>query len=328
MSKKKVGVLRGGPSAEYEVSLKTGKSVIDNLSARADLADKYEVLDIFIDKECVWHYQGAPIKPEKLFKKVDVVFNALHGAYGEDGTVQKLLDYFNMPYTGSTALASAVGMNKVLSKKVFKNYNLKTPLHTTVSKKDDLLTEITKLFKTFPMPAVVKPVNGGSSVGTAIARTMTDLETAVADALKYSNQALVEEFIAGKEATCGVVDNFRGEEVYSLLPVEIQKPADSTFFDFHAKYSGQSLEICPGNFTADEKKIIQDMAREAHKALGLRHYSRSDFIIHPRRGIYILETNTLPGLTGESLLPKSLKAVGCSLPDFLDHLLKLALNEK
>ena len=113
MLKKKVGVLRGGPSSEYEVSLKSGNSVIDNL------ADRYEVLDIYIDKKGIWHYLGIPVKPERIFKMVDVIFNALHGAYGEDGTVQKLLDYFKIPYTGSTALASAVGMNKLLSKNIY-----------------------------------------------------------------------------------------------------------------------------------------------------------------------------------------------------------------
>jgi len=322
MSKKKVGVLRGGPSSEYEVSLKSGKSVIDSL------VDRYEVLDIYIDKEGIWHYLGAPIAPEKVFKKVDVIFNALHGAYGEDGTVQKLLDTFGIPYTGSTALASAVGMNKVLSKKIYVNNEIKTPLHKTISKNDNVAEEVVKLFKTFPMPVVVKPVSSGSSVGTAIAKTMAELDVAVNDALKYSDTALIEEFIAGKEATCGVVDNFRNEKIYALLPVEIRKPTDSAFFDYNAKYSGQSQEICPGNFTEVEKKMMQQMAEEAHRALGLRHYSRSDFIIHPKRGIYILETNTLPGLTSESLMPKSLAAIGCSLPDFLDHLIKLALEGK
>ena len=322
MTRKKVGVLRGGPSTEYEVSLKTGKSVMDNL------ADKYEVLDIFIDKQGIWHYLGVPIEPQIVFKKVDVIFNALHGAYGEDGTVQKLLDYFRIPYTGSTALASAVGMNKVLSKNIYKNSKLKTPIHKTISKNNLSKAEIVNLFKTFPMPAVVKPVSGGSSVGTAIAKTLLDLENAVNEALKYSDTALIEEFIAGKEATCGVVDNFRGEVIYSLLPVEIRKPVDSAFFDYNAKYSGVPQEICPGNFTAEEKKIIQKMAKEAHEVLGLRHYSRSDFIVHPKRGIYILETNTLPGLTNESLLPKSLSAIGCTLPDFLDHLICLALEAK
>jgi D-alanine-D-alanine ligase len=322
MSKKKVGVLRGGPSSEYEVSLKTGKSVMDSLT------DRYEVLDIFIDKDGVWHYLGVPIKPENVFKKVDVIFNALHGAYGEDGTVQKLLDTFGIPYTGSTALASAVGMNKVLSKKIFVNNEIKTPLHKTISKKDNVAEEVVKLFKTFPMPVVVKPVNGGSSVGTAIAKTMAELELAVNDALKYSDTALIEEFIAGKEATCGVIDNFRNEKIYALLPVEIGKSKESTFYDYNAKYISNTQEIiCPGNFTEVEKRMIQQMSVEAHRALGLRHYSRSDFIIHPKRGIYILETNTLPGLTDHSIIPKSVNAIGCSLPDFLDHLIKLALQK-
>ena len=136
---------------------------------------------------------------------------------------------------------------------------------------------------------------------------------------------MVEENIKGREATCGVVDKFRGNDFYSLLPIEIIKPEKSDFFDYEAKYCGGSQEICPGNFSRDEKEAIQELAVAAHKVLGLRHYSRSDFIISPGRGIYILEVNTLPGLTAESLLPKSLQAVGCSLPDFLDHLITLAL---
>lgn len=323
MSKKRVGVLRGGPSSEYEVSLKTGKSVIDNL-----LSDKYEVLDILIDKEGVWHFQGVPIKPENLFKKVDVIFNAMHGEYGEDGTVQKLLDYFNIPYTGPTALASAVGMNKVLSKKVFKQNNLKTPLHSIISKKDNVQEEIVRHFKSFPMPAVVKPVDRGSSVGVSIARTLADLEAGVMDALKYSEQALIEEYISGKEATCAVVENFRGQNIYTLLPNEIKKTSNGEFYDYNAKYlTDEPIVVCPGNFAEAEKKIIQEMARNAHQALGLRHYSRSDFIIHPKRGIYILEVNTLPGLTDHSHFPRSMAAVGCTLPQFLDHVIQLAINK-
>jgi D-alanine-D-alanine ligase len=218
-------------------------------------------------------------------------------------------------------------MNKVLSKNVYKNNNLQTPLHLIISKENNNSNEILKIFKSFPIPAVVKPVSGGSSVGTSIAKTLAELESAITDALNYSDQALIEEYIVGKEATCGVVDNFRNEIIYSLLPIEIRKPTNSAFFDYNAKYCGKSEEICPGNFTTIEKEIIQKMTIEAHKALGLRHYSRSDFIIHPKRGIYILETNTLPGLTSESLLPKSLQAIGCTLTDFLDHLIKLALEK-
>ncbi len=303
------------------MSLKTGKSVLDNLP------EHYQALDILVDKDGTWYVSGLKTDPLKISKQVDVIFNALHGTYGEDGIVQRILEQLSIPYTGSTALASAVGMNKLLSKKIYKDHNIKTPIHTTVSKKENISEQAIKIFKTFPMPAVVKPVSGGSSVGTCIAKNIKELEEGIIEALKYSDIALIEEFISGKEATCGVVDNFRNEDSYALVPIEIRKPTDAPFFDYQAKYGGQSQEICPGNFTPEEKKLIEHMSKQVHEALGLRHYSRSDFIIHPKRGIYILETNTLPGLTAESLLPKSLKAIGCSLPDFLDHLLKLALEK-
>jgi D-alanine--D-alanine ligase len=323
MSKIKVGVLRGGPSSEYEVSLKTGKSVLDNLPAH------YEAIDVYISKDGEWHHLGAPIEPHKLFKRVDVIFNALHGTYGEDGTVQKLMDQFNVPYTGSTVLASAIGMNKILSKQIFLTCNIKTPIHKTISIEENIDRAVESLFRSFPIPAVVKPSSSGSSVGVSIVYNKEALKEAVDLALKYSSKAIIEEYISGREATCGVVDNFRNEAIYALLPVEIGKSQESSFYDYNAKYVSDTQEIiCPGNFTAEEKKLLQDMARRAHQALGLRHYSRSDFIVHPKRGIYILETNTLPGLTNESLLPKSLSAIGCTLPDFLDHLICLALEAK
>ncbi len=328
MSKKRVGVLRGGPSAEYEVSLGSGKTVLDTLVSD-ELKNRFEVLDIVIDKNGVWHFQGVPIKPENIFKRVDVIFNALHGTYGEDGSIQKLLDDSGVLYTGSTTLASALGMNKILSKKIFNDYGLKTPLHTSVRKVANFHNEAVKIFKTFPMPAVVKPNNSGSSVGVSIARNLAQLEAGMIEAAKYSDVILIEEYIAGKEATCGVVDNFRGKDIYTLLPNEIAKSSDSEFYDYKAKYlTNEPIVICPGNFKEAEKKIIQEMAEKAHRALGLRHYSRSDFIIHPKRGIYILEVNTLPGLTSHSHLPKSMAAIGCPLPQFFEHLIDLALAGK
>lgn len=319
MNKIRIGVLRGGPSSEYEVSLKTGGNVLKNLP------EKYAPIDIFIDKAGVWHIQGIPQNPHEAIRKVDAVFNALHGEYGEDGKVQKILDTFSIPYTGSKTLASSLGMNKALAKNIFKSHGIKTPYHTVESKENNLDETALRLFNTFPMPAVVKPVSSGSSVGVSIAYTFQGLKDALLKAFEYSDKALVEEYIKGREATCGVVDRFRGKDFYSLLPIEIIKPEKSDFFDYEAKYCGDSQEICPGNFSQSEKNSIQKLAVAAHKVLGLRHYSRSDFIISPRRGIYILEVNTLPGLTEESLMPKSLKSVGFSLPDFLDHLIGLAL---
>jgi D-alanine-D-alanine ligase len=322
MQRIKVAILRGGPSSEYDVSLKTGKNVLNNLS------DKYIPTDVIIDKKGSWFVDGISTSPQKISDSVDVFFNAMHGEYGEDGKVQQILDGFGAKYTGSKALASAIGMNKVLAKELFKQFGLKTPIFRVVRKDDDLQAVAKNIFGSFPMPAIVKPGGSGSSMGVSVVKTLKEIIPAIKDALKFSDVVIVEEFITGREATCGVVENFRNKSVYPLFPVEIIKPTKSVFFDYNAKYGGGTKEICPGNFTTKEKNTITQMAVDAHIALGLRHYSRSDFIINPKRGVYILEVNTLPGLTKESLLPQSLKAIGVSLSDFIDHVITLALNNK
>ncbi len=321
MQRIKIAVLRGGPGSEHEVSMKSGKNILENLS------DKYIPIDVFISKDKIWYVDGISVSPEKIFKSADVVFNAMHGEYGEDGKVQQLMDYFGVKYTGSKALASALGMHKALAKEIFVKAGLKTPIYKVIRKGDDLNNIDQTIFKTFPIPAIIKPGGSGSSVGVSLVKVLKDIKPAIENALKYSDIVIVEEFIKGKEVTCGVVDNFRGEQIYPLLPIEIKKMENFEFFSYEAKYSGFTSEVCPGNFSDKEKKNIQNMAKEAHRVLGLRHYSRSDFIVNDKRGAYILEVNTLPGLSKESLMPKSLEAVGCSLSYFLDHIINLALEQ-
>jgi len=322
MQRIKVAVLRGGPSSEYEVSLRTGKNVLDNLP------DKYIPTDVVIDKQGIWFIDGVPVTPQKVCEMVDVVFNAMHGEYGEDGKVQQILDMFGVKYTGSKALASALGMNKVLAKEIFIKYSLTTPIYRVIYKCANLELEARMVFKSFPMPAIIKPRGSGSSMGVSVVKTLEEIVPAIKEALKFSDVVIVEEFITGREATCGVVEKMRGQDIYPLFPVEIIKHPEAKFFDYKAKYCGGAKEVCPGKFSKKEKETITRMAVEAHKALGLRHYSRSDFVVNPKRGVYILEVNTLPGLTTESLLPQSLKAVGISFPDFLDHIITLALESK
>jgi D-alanine-D-alanine ligase len=320
MSKLRVGVLRGGPSSEYEVSLKTGAAILNNLP------EHYSGHDIFISRDGVWHKDGLARSPDRALKHIDVVFNGLHGEYGEDGKVQKLLDTLGVPYTGSGAFASAVGMNKALSKIAFEKHGIKTPFYTTVKNTDPLKEKIEYTFKHFVLPVVVKPSTTGSSVGVTIVRNFHNLEQAINKALTYSPTVLIEEYIQGKEATCGVVDHFRGEKAYSLLPVEIIQPVESDFFDYEAKYGGKSHEICPGRFSRSEMEEIQRLAKHVHHSLGLRHYSRTDMIVSPTRGVYVLEVNTLPGLTAQSLLPLSFEAVGTNFKDMLHHVIQLALR--
>jgi D-alanine-D-alanine ligase len=320
MQKYRIAILRGGPSDEHEVSLNSGSHIIDILTSN------HTVVDIVIDKNVGWYFQGSPVLPAHILKSVDVVINALHGTYGEDGKVQQILDHIGVPYTGSRALASALGMHKWRAKEIFKLAGIKTPHAKKVSNDIDVSEQALQIFKTFSLPVIIKPISSGSSVGVSVARDLQSLEQALVSVFSYCDTALVEEYIKGKEATCVVAENFRGEKYYAFPPIEIMKHTDVAF-DNEMKYSGKIEERCPGNFTENEKKIIMQSAIIAHTAIGARHYSRSDFIVHPTRGIYILEINTLPGLTETSLLPKALNAVGSNMKDFLNFLIGEAIKK-
>jgi D-alanine-D-alanine ligase len=319
----RVGVLRGGPSDEYEVSLRTGKFVLGQLARKEEL---FEAIDILISRDGVWHYRGFEVRPEDIVLHIDVAFIALHGAYGEDGKVQKILERFAVPYTGSNSITSAVGMHKHIGKRIFEREGMRTPLHIVLDPKtDDIETAVSKISTEFPLPMIVKPESSGSSVGVSLVSSVEALRDAVDFALKYDDKVLIEEFVSGREATVGVLEDFRGEELYSLLPVEIIPT--KALYDYDEKYSGESKGRYPGNFSESEKRMLQDLARQAHRLLGLSHYSRSDFIVAPD-DIYILEINTLPGLTETSHYPKSLEALGIDNHDFVEHIVNLALRKR
>ena len=196
-----------------------------------------------------------------------------------------------------------------------------------IQKGADSQQSASQTFNKISPPWVVKPVDRGSSVGLYLAKNIDELAEAIEKSLEFSDKVLVEEYIKGREATCGVVENLRGQELYPLFPTEILRPVGADVWDYQDKYSSGHKIVCPGNFSDEQKKAIQEMSLTAHRALGLRHYSRTDFIISPR-GIYFLETNTLPGLTDASLLPKALLAVGVNYSDFLDHLITLAMKAR
>ncbi len=318
----RVGVLRGGPSPEYDVSLKTGANILSHLSQMC------RPVDILISKNGQWHTDGMERQPGRILKHVDVVWNGLHGAYGEDGGVQEILDHHGMHYTGSDRLASAISMNKWLTKQRAIDAGVKTPVCAYVRRSDSVQEKAQEIFHSIPHPLIVKPATGGSSIGLYFVQSYPEILIALETILSAYESAIVEEYIAGREATCGVLDNFRGQDTYALPVVEIIPPPDKKLFDYHAKYSGESREVCPGNFDMSTKKEIEAMAKRIHDTLGLSHYSRSDFIVSPRRGVYFLEVNTLPGMTSQSLMPKSLEAVGVTMPQFITHVLGLALEEK
>src|SRR3989344_5770990 len=316
----RVAVLRGGPSEEYEVSLQTGGNIINSLHP-----DKFIVDDIFVSRDGVWHLAGLPTSPEKALSRAGVVFNAMHGAYGEDGGVQRVLEHHNIPFTGSGSLGASLSFNKSLSKDIYKKNYLKTPEHLVIDARapGELHDIALKIFREFPQPSIIKPISSGSSKDVYFCSSYEDVYTAIDKLSAKGEPFMVEEFIFGKEATCSVVEGFRGEDLHALLPIEIGR--SGKIFSYEDKYGiNEVTNYCPGRFTKEEASMIGELAKEAHQALGLRHYSRSDFIISPR-GIYILETNSLPGLTEHSLLPQSLLASGASVGEFLEHIVGLAI---
>lgn len=324
MGRQRIAVLRGGASNEYEVSLKTGAAIL------AGLVDSpYQPIDVLIDRKGVWHQRGIPVSPERALLGVDGVWVALHGEEGECGNIQRTLNRFGIPYVGGSPYATALCFNKEFSKEVVAREGIKVPRHTIISVSDTLEDDLREVFRTFPQPSVVKPVSSGSSFGISIAKTLPELIQAVTAAFQHAPRVIIEEYIQGKEATVGVVEGMRGKALYSLPPVEIIPSKECQFFDYEAKYNGKAEERCPGNFSRTETEELARLATLAHEALGLKHYSRTDFIVSPR-GIYYLETNSAPacGMTEASLFPKSLAAVGISLPEFINHVLHRTLEGK
>ncbi len=324
----KIGVLRGGPSYEYDTSLLSGAHVLEILN------ETHRPIDIFISKDGTWHMQGIEKSPEKILKNVDVVWNGLHGEYGEDGKVQELLKHHGVKFTGSDKYPSAIAMNLWLTKEHLKELGIKTPTYALVRQTEDLKERAKEIFSSIPNPLVIKPIRGSRGNEIKTATTYLELYNALYDVLSDVSDALVEEFISGKKASAGVIDDFRNSKIYSLPPVEVRFQGETRkgidemdAILNHAKFDGESQEICPGNFTEKEKRELEALASAIHQHLGLRHYSRSDFIVSPKRGIYFIEVSALPEMTKDSLMPLAIKSVGSSVRDFVHHVLHLAMNK-
>ncbi|MEK7604815.1 MAG: hypothetical protein AAB442_03405 [Patescibacteria group bacterium] len=316
-----VGVLRGGPSHEHDISLQSGATILANLPG-----ERFSARDIYIDKQGVWHDRGRPVAPDRVLRQIDVALLPLHGEFGEQGEVQRLLAQFGVPYCGPDAYGAHLARHKVIAKAKAHEAGFRTPTSVYIERVEDAEQQTHDIIRTLHQPVMVKPVGWGSSAGVSLvggyALVLAAIEQLFADG---AEGVLVEDRIRGREATVGVVEELRGERLYALPTIEIIPPPEAEFFTAHAKYNGETREICPGNFSRVETEELQHMAKVMHRALEQRHFSRSDFIVTPK-GIYFLETNSAPavGLTDESLLPRSLAAVGISLSEFFSHLVNLA----
>lgn len=298
----KVGVVMGGVSSEREVSLLTGKEMMAHLDP-----GRYEVRAIEISHKRDLIEKAA---------EIDMALLALHGSYGEDGTVQGTLETMGIPYTGSGVLASSICMDKDVSKRLIRSEELPTPDWVTVSGLADLEgADVQRL----GFPIVVKPNRGGSSIGIRIVHSADDLTSAVKEALEWDRTIMLERYIDGQEITCSILN---GE----LLPVLSIKP-HADFFDYKSKYEEGEAEETVAVLPAPVREQVEAAALQCYHALKCSVYARVDMMLKDDN-LYILEVNTLPGLTKNSLLPKSAAAAGISFSRLLDIIIESSLRER
>jgi len=320
MARTSVGILRGGTSSEYDFSLKTGAAMMSALPE-----ERYEARDIFIDRGGVWHMRGIPMSPSRAISQIDVALNALHGGAGEDGTVGRFLERAGIPYAGSSPLSSALSLNKIRTRDILISAGIRMPrgLGFTLGMPYTTGEMAYTVFQQFGPPYMVKPMSEGSSHGIRIASNLAVLPDVLADILDTHGGAVVEELLQGKEATVGVVRDFRGEQLYVLPPARVVLPPGARFLERAHRQNGLIDHIVPSDFGTAEKKRLMDVARVAHRALGLGAFSQADFIVD-RRGPVLLEVDAHPALYQGAAFPPMLESVGSSLGGFLEHSIALA----
>lgn len=339
-------VLAGGNSTEREVSLVSGKGVYNALKSKGH---KVVLLDVYLGTDDVdvenvfederdWSEGIEKVKASnpsldeikalkgderdffgknvrEICMKADIVFLALHGANGEDGRIQASFDLMGVKYTGTDYLSSAICMDKVITKEFFNIAGVNTPKSVSVNKGEDYSFAL----KEMGFPMVIKAPNGGSSVGVFIVENEAEAHKAVGECLKLDKHVLFEQFIKGREFTCGVLDG-------KALPVVEIEPV-SGFYDYKNKYqAGSTVETCPADISKELTKQIQDMAEKAYKALHLCAYARIDFIGNENGEVFCLEANTIPGMTPTSLIPQEAAVIGIDYPTLCEKIIEIALK--
>lgn len=347
MSKLKLGVIFGGMSTEHDVSVVSGKSILENLDK-----EKYEIFPIYIDKKGLWYtvdsiFSELNNENTKLIsnissylKGLDVVFPILHGKYGEDGTIQGMLELLQIPYVGCGVLASTIAMDKVYSKIIFQKANIKQAKYVYVRKykddyiyvdeefneiRDNLENICNKIEEKIKYPMFIKPSNSGSSVGINKAKDLEKLKEFIEYASRFDNKVLIEEAIIGREIECSVLGN---EEVKASCVGEI-KPAEE-FYSYDAKYNNiESKLTIPADISKELSEKVRELAIKAYKAIDGKGLARIDFFVNDETNeIYINEINTLPGFTSISMYPKLWKNDGLEYSKLLDKLIGLAIENK
>lgn len=315
----RVIVLSGGPSAEHDISRFSGRMVAGNVDK-----NNYRTTIAVIGRDGLWKFSDRKGRVDTarslqwMQGRYDVAFLALHGAFGEDGTIQSLLQSIGMPYTGSGVSGSVMAWNKVAAQRCIEGLHFPVPTWMTVSKASEA-----KAWKKFP--CFVKPVEGGSSLGVSLVKKKVQLKNVVRKTLHDFGPIIIQAYIKGRELTCGVIE--KNGIPQALPPTEIF-PLTNTWFDYQSKYSddGHRLET-PPRIPVQLRKHVQHLATQAHATFGCRGLSRSDFILSGKK-IWYLETNTIPGLTKISLLPHEAQAAGMTFPQLLDLIITAAIRRR
>ena len=337
--RKIVFVFMGGPSVEHPVSLVSGTGIVRALDPH-----KYEIHPVLISQDDYWTWGRKPLTPyqcqnfsinffasaenemqKKLrpsleeLKPMDIAFLALHGRFGEDGHIQAMLDYAGIPYTGSGMLSSALAMDKIKSKEIYRANGIPTAEFRIWQRENFSKEFIEEAFEHLGSPLVIKDPLGGSSLDMGFAKNIEEAGKICEKLFEKSGRLLAEQFIAGQETTCSYI-----EDCPPIPPTEIRMTTRE-FFDYDAKYNGEVIEITPAEFPENLIKEIQSLARKAHYALDCQVYSRTDVRINKEGKLFVLETNTLPGMTPTSFIPQQAKHIGLDYSALVDFLIEKSL---
>lgn len=311
MREEKILVLMGGYSEEREVSLRSGGAV---LKALLNLGYNAQGLDLNGDS---WK-EITDINP-------DLVFVALHGKYGEDGTVQGMLEIMGIPYTGSGVVANAIGINKILTKKILSFEGIPTSPFMIIKKKQFISDDqnVAPIIEKIGLPMVIKAATQGSSIGTYIVHDQSNVLASMESAFSYDNEILIEKFIDGIEVTSTVI----GNETTEVLPL-IEITSENEFYDFESKYTpGMCSHIIPARVDQSIQAKVAEISQRVYKALDCGGYARVDFIIDRSGNPFVLEINTIPGMTEMSLVPDAARAAGISFEELVERIVKMGLSK-
>ena len=331
MSKINLAILRGGPSAEYDASLLAGQAVMDVVDE-----SRYNILDIFIDKNAIWHFKGIEVQPYSILQKVDVAFNALHGDYGEDGQVQNILERSGVAFTGPMAFGATVSFHNFLSLQTVVQHKLNNlkiqgfQLFNSLDLMDEMLGQkVDEVFSKFPPPYLVKPVKPDRDFEVATASTKDELFNLLSKMLMVYDELLVEEYIYGTELIVSLVEHLRGEDLYITPAIEILNRGKKTV-DLHNGFISATEDTVrmPAQISEKIKSQVPALSESIFKILEGRHYGQIMFSLARDKDLYFLGYNALPELLSNSLFSQSLEFLGVSFREFVEHVIQLALNGK